>query len=137
MQLNPYLTFNGNCREAMTFYKKCLGGELLLQTVDGLPMAEKLPKAMKKCILHAALSARDFVIMGSDMTPDTDLGQGNANALMLRCNSEKELIRIFNKLSKGGKVNHPVEENFWGVLFGSFADKFGNYWILNCDNINK
>ena len=137
MQLNPYLTFNGNCREAMAFYKKCLGGKLMLQTVDGSPMAEKLPDAMKKYILHATLTTKGFVIMGSDMTPEIGFLKGNASALMLNCSSGKEINGIFNKLSKGGKVNHPLKANYWGALFGDFSDRFGNHWILNFDKTNK
>ncbi len=42
-QLFPYLRFNGNCREAMNFYKSCLGGELILQTVANRPSRRKCP----------------------------------------------------------------------------------------------
>lgn len=52
-QINSYLTFNGNCREAMTFYQECLGGELFMQTIGESPMAEQMPLPMKESILHA------------------------------------------------------------------------------------
>jgi PhnB protein len=47
-QINSYLTFNGNCREAMNFYKDCLGGELNLQTIAESPLADKMPAQMKE-----------------------------------------------------------------------------------------
>ena len=55
-QINSYLTFNGNCREAMTFYQECLGGELFMQTIGESPMAEQMPLPMKESILHATLT---------------------------------------------------------------------------------
>ncbi len=54
-QINSYLTFNGNCREAMNFYKSCLGGELHFQTIGDSPLSEGMPAAMKACILKATL----------------------------------------------------------------------------------
>lgn len=55
-ELNPYLNFNNNCREAMMFYKEYLGGELSLQTVGGSPeMAAQMPPEMKDKILHSSL----------------------------------------------------------------------------------
>lgn len=131
MQLYPYLTFNGNCRKAMAFYKKCLGGELIMQTVGESPMANKLPMEMKAYILHCTLVTKGFIIMGSDMTPETNLIKGNNNALMLKCDSEKEIISFFKSLSAGGQVRSPLETTFWGTLFGEFTDRFGNHWILS------
>jgi PhnB protein len=135
-QINAYLSFNGNCREAMTFYKECLGGKLALQTIGESPMANQMPQEMKECILHATLTTEDFVIMGSDMTPETGLVKGNAISLMLNCTSETDIRLAFDKLSDAGTIKHPLEDTFWGALFGDLTDKFGNNWILNCDKKN-
>ena len=62
--LNAYFTFNGNCREAMTFYKECLGGELELQTIADSPMGDKFPAELKECILNARLRSEGIIIMG-------------------------------------------------------------------------
>jgi len=126
-----YLTFNGNCRQAMTFYRRCLGGELVLQTVGESPVAEKMPARMKGLILQATLTNGDMVLIGSDMTPETGLIRGNAVALMLNADSEKELTKCFQKLAAGGEVTHPLQSTFWGALFGGLTDKFGNHWLLN------
>jgi len=75
-QLNPYLTFNGNCREAMNFYKECLGGELIFQTIGESPMADRMPEKMKECILHATLSNSAMVIMATDCVPEQGLIKG-------------------------------------------------------------
>jgi len=131
--INSYLTFSGNCREAMTFYKECLGGELTLQTVGESPMSEKLPAQMKECILHSTLAKGPLVLMGSDMVSEEGLKKGNAVSLMLNCSGEDEIKTIYARLSAGGKANHPLENTFWGAVFGDLTDRFGNHWLLHFD----
>ena len=133
-KINSYLTFNGNCREAMTFYKECLGGELTQETVGESPMAEQMPAQMKESILLSMLTSESIVIMGSDMAPETGLIKGNAVSLMLNFSKEEETRRIYTNLSKGGNATHPLEVTFWGALFGNLTDKFGNQWMLNFHN---
>jgi PhnB protein len=130
-QINSYLTFSGNCREAMIFYKECLGGELTFQTVGESPLSDKMPKQMKDCILHSTLSKDALVLMASDMVSEKGLIKGNSISLSLNCSSEEEIKNCFAKLSEGGTANHQVEDSFWGALFGDLTDKFGNHWILN------
>jgi PhnB protein len=131
--INPYLTFNGNCREAMSFYKKCFGGELKFQTIGESPMADKMQARMKDCILHGTLSKGSLVIMATDCVPEQELIKGNSVSLALNCSSEKEIKIIYKKLSTGGNATHPLENTFWGALFGTLTDKYGNYWLLNFD----
>jgi PhnB protein len=131
--INSYLTFSGNCREAMTFYQQCLGGELVFQTIGESPLSEKMPKKLKDFILQATLTKGSLLLVGSDMVPETGLIRGNAVSLMLNSQSEKELKSCFKKLSAGGQVTHPLQKNFWGAVFGGLTDKFGNNWLLNCN----
>ncbi len=140
IQLHSYLTFNGNCREAMTFYKQCLGGELTLQTIGESPMADKMPIEMKEYILHATLTKESLVLMGSDMVSESGLQKGNSISLSLSCSSEEHIKNMYEKLSTDGKKDHPLENSFWGALFGDLTDKYGNHWLLNYDkkiNNNK
>ena len=74
-KINAYLTFNGNCREAMTFYQECLGGELSLQPIGESPLAKKMPEEMKNSILHATLIRGDLIIMASDMVAERACGK--------------------------------------------------------------
>jgi PhnB protein len=129
--IHSYLTFNGNCREAMTFYQQCLGGELVFQTIAASPLSEKMPKRMKDLILHSVLTTGDLVLMGSDMAPETGLIRGNAVSLVLNSANKKEIEDWYKKLSAGGQATHPLQPTFWGTLFGSLTDKFGNHWLLN------
>jgi len=131
MRIHSYLTFNGNCRDAMTFYQDCLGGELTFQTIGESPLSNKMPKQMKDCILHATLKKETLVLQGSDIVSQTGLIKGNTVSLSLNCNSEEELKKVYAKLSAEGKANHPLKKTFWGALFGNLTDKYGNHWILN------
>lgn len=135
-QIFAYLTFNGNCHEAMMFYKECLGGELTLQTIGDSPMAERMPAQMKEHILHATLKKDGLVLMASDIAGDNGLNKGNSISLMLDCSSEDELSGCYKKLSAGGQATHQPENTFWGAIFGDLTDKYGNQWLLNY-NKNK
>jgi PhnB protein len=132
--INPYLTFNGNCREAMTFYQECLGGELVFQTVSESPLASKMPSAMKKSILHSSLSREGLVIMATDMVWEEGLIRGNSVSLMLDCSSEEETRLCYDKLSSNGNATHPLHISFWGALLGDLTDKFGNQWLVHFDS---
>ena len=129
--INAYLTFNGKCREAMRFYQECLGGELQLQTIGESPMSGCMPATMKEHILHAVLVKGELILMGSDMVSDEGIRKGNTVSLALNLNTEAEIRSCYKKLSAGGKANHPLEDTFWGALFGDLTDKYGNHWILN------
>lgn len=129
--INSYLRFKGNCREAMNFYQRCLGGELFFQTVGESPLAAQMPPAMKDNILHSTLTHKDFVIMGSDMVPQSGLVTGNAVSLSLSCDSEEAVRLAYTKLAEGGEATHPLENAFWGAIFGDLLDKYGNNWLLN------
>jgi len=129
--LNPYLTFDGNCREAMNFYKECLGGELLLTVVKDSPIADQMPPKYKDQILHSSLKTSELELMATDMQPET-LVEGNSNHLCLVCKTEEELNRLWGALSAGGKINQPLHKMFFGWI-GTFTDKFGKRWILECN----
>ncbi len=131
MHINSYLTFSGNCREAMEFYQQCLGGELSLQKIGESPMADKMPQQMKESILHAELRVGALVLMGSDMVADDGLIKGNAVSMVLNCTSKEEINTCYAALSAGGKATHPIELTFWGALFGGLTDKYGNHWLLS------
>ncbi|MDB5210239.1 MAG: hypothetical protein JWQ30_1066 [Sediminibacterium sp.] len=128
--INPYINFKGCCREAMVFYKECIGGNLLFQPVGGSPMESQCPPEMKDQILHSSLQNGELVIMGSDMSYPGFL-QGNNISLSLNCGSEEEVNTLFAKLSEGGIVIHALADSFWGARFGVLEDKFGIKWMLN------
>lgn len=130
-KLNPYLTFSGNCREAMNYYKQCLGGELSFIVVGESPIASQVPPSIKDHILHSSLKTDELELMATDMQPES-LNEGNTVHLCLSCKTEEETRSLFDKLSEEGKVNQPLHEMFFGLI-GTVTDKFGKHWILECD----
>lgn len=130
MKLNPYLSFNGNCREALNFYQGCLGGVLVFQTIGESPLAGQMPQEMKEFILHASLTADKVVIMGTDMVGRNGLIHGNAVSLMLDCDSEADMRRIFDLLAESGTVTYPIELAFFGAFIGNLTDRYGHHWML-------
>jgi PhnB protein len=129
-QIITYLSFSGNCREAMQFYQHCLGGELNWQTVGDTPGARKLPLSIRHYILNATLVIDDWILMGTDMVPDEGLIRGNTVSILLECNTEEELHNYYTKLSAGGALTQEIERTYWGALFGGLTDRFGNHWLL-------
>src|SRR5437764_138472 len=114
-QISPHINFDGNCREALTFYKECLGGEIHLMTVAETPMAAQCPAGMHDQIMHGSVTKGDTVIFGSDMAdPSSPFTKGNTIGLSINCNSEEEINTFFNALAVGGHVHHPLREMFWG-----------------------
>lgn len=135
--INPYIGFNGKCREAMTFYQECLGGELELQQVAGSPMEQSWTGAMDQ-VFHSSLTINGVqILMGSDMTDQAGYIKGTNIALAMGCSNEEEIQTLFARLQEGGRVYHPLKQEFWGALFASLEDKFGNRWMLNYDNKQK
>jgi PhnB protein len=129
----PYLNFEGNCNAAMNFYKECLGGELMIQTVENSPMASQMPPEMKDFVLHARLEKGNIIIMASD-AKDKNLNRGNMLSLMVQCDTEEEIHSYFSKLSEGGTVNMPLGKQFWGATYGQLTDKFGVSWVFNYES---
>ncbi len=128
-QINAYITFNGNCSEAMTFYKKCLGGELTMQTVKESPMADQWPAEVQQNILHATLVKNDVMLLASDMVGQKGIVKGNTISLALNCSSEEEINSYFKNLSSGGKITHPLHKFFDGTI-GALTDRYGVNWIF-------
>ncbi|GAA3935635.1 VOC family protein [Hymenobacter algoricola] len=131
-RLTPYLTFNGNCREAMTFYQQCLGGELMVQSIAGTPAAEHVAPDALQNVLHSMLTTADLVLMASD----SGLGpaaKGDMVSLSINCHSPEEIQHLFSLLSADGTVTMALQDTFWGATFGMLADRFGIDWMLNYD----
>ena len=134
MQLNPYLSFNGQCEAAFKFYERCFGGKIqCLMTYESRPAAEyPAPAEWRKKILHASLIVGDHVLMGADAPPDRyQKPQGFSVTLGLRDQAEAE--RIFSALAEKGTVEMALQETFWAVRFGVLVDRFGIPWTINCE----
>jgi Uncharacterized protein conserved in bacteria len=128
-EITPYLNFDGNCKQAMEFYSKCLGGELYTMTfAEG---KAKVPAGAENRLLHARLKKGSTMIMASDLPPGMKYEPGTNVALSLNCDSAEEADTLFASLSAGGKITMPIQKTFWALRFGGFIDQFGTNWMIN------
>jgi PhnB protein len=127
--LNPYISFDGNAREAMETYRDVFGGDLTISTYGEFGQADS-PIADK--IMHAQLNAPNgMVLMGADNPPDTKHEPGNTISISLSGSDADELRGYWSKLAEGGQVAVPLEKQMWGDEFGMCTDRFGIGWMVN------
>ncbi|HMC22501.1 MAG TPA: VOC family protein, partial [Thermoanaerobaculia bacterium] len=110
--INPYLTFNGNCAEAMRFYERTLGGKLQIMTNGESPIADKLPPGNADRIMHARLDFDGGVLMASDDMPSNSYKGMHGFAVSVIYPTAAEARRVFEALAKGGKVFMPLDKAF-------------------------
>ena len=131
MKLNPYLAFDGQCREAFQFYEQCLGGKIaFIQTIGESPMAKNMPPESHNRVMHVTLHVDDQVLQGADAPP----GQFTKPAgfcVAVHFPTVADGERVFNSLAAGGKVQMPFQPTFWAKGFGMLIDRFGIPWIVN------
>jgi PhnB protein len=128
-RLNPYLSFNGNARQAMEFYQKALGGKLTVNTYGeyGDPSA---PEANN--LMHGQLETdAGFTLMGADNPPGMPYDAGSNFAVSLSGEDLDELKGYWEKLSQGATIEVPLEKQMWGDEFGQLTDQFGVKWMVN------
>ncbi|MDQ2933116.1 MAG: VOC family protein [bacterium] len=130
-KLNPFIRFNDKkCREAMTFYKDCLGGELNFMTAKDSPMEKDMSPDQLDLIMHSTLKKDGWTLMGSDMMRDKAV-LGDNVGVSLECDSEEHIHAVFKKLADGGEVFMAPDDAFWGSIFSVVTDKYGVEWMLN------
>ncbi|MGW0865243.1 VOC family protein [Streptomyces sp. NPDC002611] len=128
-RLNPYLTFNGEARQAMEFYKEVFGGSLTLNSYGDFGQADA-PNADK--IMHGMLETTSgFTLMGADNPPGLESAPGNPFSVSLSGDDDAELRGYWEKLSENGSVSVPLEKQMWGDEFGMCTDRFGTPWMVN------
>jgi PhnB protein len=132
MKLTPYLLFDGNCAEAMTFYKACLGGELTITKVGDSPMKGQYPPEQQNKVVNARLTSGAIDISASDwLHPTRTPKQGNTVCLYISEATYTELSEVFDKLSQGADLAllDPLREMPFGS-YGALTDKFSVRWMF-------
>jgi PhnB protein len=133
MQLNPYLFFQGNCKEAFTFYEKVLGGKIIAMMTHGeTPAAEHTKPEWQDKIIHARMTFGDQVLMASDAPPEHHRPM-QGFSVSLSVEEPAEADRIFDAFSEAGEITMPIQETFWAHRFGMLVDRFGTPWMINCE----
>jgi len=129
-KLNPYISFNGNAKDAVEFYKQVFGGKLITSTFKEGGSSVSPADADK--IMHAMLTADNgIILMACDTPSGMKYNPGNNISISLSGDDEQELKGYWEKLSEGAKITMPMDKVPWGDTFGMLTDKFGIGWLVN------
>ncbi|MFO1063014.1 MAG: VOC family protein [Pirellulales bacterium] len=133
LQPIPYLSFDGNCREAMTFYEKTLGGTIrVMMSGADSPMAAQMPKEFLDRIMNAQLELPGGALLyGGDAPRHIPYEGVKGVSITLNYATVEEGEAIFNALAEGGTVTMPYSPTFWAKKFGMLVDRYGVAWIIN------
>jgi PhnB protein len=130
MRVEPYLSFEGRCEEALEFYKKAVGAEVtMLMKFGEAPDKSMMSPGTENKVMHASAKIGDSIVMFSD-----GWNKGKTNfegiSLALTAANDAEAKRLFDVLSEGGQVHVPLAKTFFASSFGMLADKFGVNWMI-------
>lgn len=129
MILSPYLSFNGNCEAAFTFYKTVFGAEITqLNRYKETPL--DYPDGYDEKVVFAEITFENNNIQGTDAF---DENLRNNGPLALNFMEVFIMDEVFQKLGEGGSIDSPLQDTFWGARFGQLTDKFGIQWRFSCD----
>ncbi len=128
--IQPYLIFNGRCEEAVEFYKKALGAEIvmLLRFKDSPDQTMIAPGAENK-IMHTTLKIGDTIVLASDGRCQPGVGFSGFS-LSLTVKTEADADRFFAALADGGEIQLPLTKTFFSPRFGMVTDHFGISWMV-------
>jgi PhnB protein len=133
MQSTPYLSFNGNCREALDMYQRVLGATVdAVMNFGDTPAAEHVGPDWADKVMHSAFRIGDSVVMASD-SPHGMYQTPQGFMLTLSIEDPAEADRVYAALVDGGQETMPIQETFWALRFGMCTDKFGTPWAVNCE----
>jgi PhnB protein len=134
MHVEPYLFFEGRCEEAVEFYRKALGAEVLMlmryKDSPEPPPPGKLPPGSENKVMHARLRVGDTTVMASD-----GFARGRPSfqgfSLSITVPDEARAEELFAALAEGGQMQMPLARTFWSPRFGMVTDRFGVGWMIN------
>ena len=132
MKVQAYITFGGRCEEALEFYTKSIGAEVLglHRWKDSPDKDMKGPPGYEEKVMNAI-----FRIGESDLMADDGMGETTSEfkgmTLAIEVDDDAEAKRVFTALGVGGKVTMPLAKTFWTSSFGMLTDKFGVPWMVN------
>jgi PhnB protein len=131
MKTIPYLNFDGNCREAFTWYAEILDGEIhAMMSFEDSPICDEVSEDWHGRVMHAYLTADEVVLMGGDIPPGVAHRPGGIH-VSLHVDSLEDAERIWTALEQGGTPSMPLGQTFWAERFGMLVDRFGTPWMIN------
>jgi PhnB protein len=133
MQINPYLSFKGNCEEAFTFYEQCFGGRVgTLFRYAGSPMAGTVPAEWSDKVMHGSVTIGGLELSGADVAALAyEAPKGFSLSIQIKAAADAE--RVFQELARDGTIMMALEKTFWAERFGMVVDRFGIPWLINCE----
>ncbi len=137
MALQVFVSFNGNCREAVEFYAKVFKTNApKFMTYGEMPPDPEmvLDDKDKNLIMYTDLNFQDTTVMFCDFPPGMPFTAGNNISLTIVTKDADEIKRLFSELSAGGEVDMELQETFWSNLYGMATDKFGINWQFSHDS---
>jgi len=133
MILHPYFIFNGEAREAITFYANALGithGKI--NTYGDSPMPHE--PHQKDWVIHVELLFKGKTLAMFADSADTPLRANPNIHISLNYSDLEEMKVAFERLAEGGKITMPLEKQFWNATYGQLVDRFGLHWMMNFDH---
>lgn len=129
-QITPYLTFNGEAKEALEFYKHVFDAEITRMQTFAEGQFDT-PEGMGERILHARLEKGDMLLMFSDTFENKEMLKGNNVSLVLELDNSNDIETYYTRLKEDGDVLMELQDTFWGATYGKVRDKYGLLWDLN------
>lgn len=127
-RLIPYITMDGNAKEAIEFYEEALDAQLLfIQTFGEMPENPDfpIPAEVKERVGHATLKVGETELMFSDTFPGSPFSDGNQVSICITTDSVEQAQKMFDALQQGGQVGMPLQETHFSPAYGNVTDKFG------------
>ncbi len=132
MKIRPYLTYRGNCGEAIELYKRAFQSDVLQVLRFGdMPAnpAFPMPEDAKDWILQATFQLGEDYIRMSDCGPGQPLNDPESERISLAVETGVEQVKsAFAVLAQEGRVGIPLAETFYSPCAGVVFDKFGVMW---------
>jgi len=134
MKIRPYLTYAGQCTEAIALYERAFKAELLqIARFWEMPPNPKLPVSdeEKDLVLQAIMrfGNNDFIRMSD--CHGRSLNEQETERISIVIETTPELVRhAFAVLSEEGRVGIELSEQFYSPCTGVVFDKFGVMWNL-------
>ena len=133
MRICPYVSFNGNCEEAVAFYEKAFNVKAEIMRYKDAPPGNgyQAPEGTENLIMHAQFEIDGAMIMLCDVPPEYSVKAGENVAVMAEFDSAEKAKAVFDALKEGGEISMDIQETFWSKCFGSLTDKFGINWNIS------
>ncbi len=140
MSVDLFVNFNGNCREAVSFYAEVFGKDMPeFMTFGDAPQDPEYPldDQTKGLVMYTALSIHGTNIMFSDIPPEMPFIAGNNISIAIVSKDTEETKTLFHKMKEGATIIMDLQETFWSKCYGYLTDKFGISWQFSLSSEEK